>query len=334
MCRALQCRPPPGRAPPETASPLRRCWCRIYRHRAAGIIAQPRQRRLRQPHVPLRLPCASSSGSVTAVPLASAAGAAGADACASRQRSSKGNVPPGHPVAFTSLWRCTVEIPYFCLRYATSSMPACFCAPAPPGRSCPQSRYRCCRSCCSPRVRPPCPPPVCPDRRARPSGQKVVSDPCSSRWPGATGGLLGVHVTAAAWCRMMRRVALRCASVPAHLYAFDDLHCSSLPCFFPPCSSAAPAAWRKHRHRPAQRRHVLQNGDQLVNDEPNDHHGGQQEPNSTSIPRLGQPVADEPVGHARPRRPPPGSPPSSQCPLRRCVSTAPLVLQAFAMPVT
>ena len=33
MCRALQCRPPPDRAPPETASPLRRCWRRIYRQR-------------------------------------------------------------------------------------------------------------------------------------------------------------------------------------------------------------------------------------------------------------------------------------------------------------
>ena len=38
-------------------------------------------------------------------------------------------------MAFTSLWRCTVEIPYFCLRYATSSMPACFCAAGISSRS-------------------------------------------------------------------------------------------------------------------------------------------------------------------------------------------------------
>lgn len=37
---------------------------------------------------------------------------------------SNGKWVPGHPVALTSLCRCTVVTPYFLLRYATSSVPA------------------------------------------------------------------------------------------------------------------------------------------------------------------------------------------------------------------
>ena len=40
---------------------------------------------------------------------------------------SKGKFPPGQPVAFTSLCRCTVVIPYFCFKYATSAAPAFCC---------------------------------------------------------------------------------------------------------------------------------------------------------------------------------------------------------------
>ena len=65
----------------------------------------------------------ASEDEVAVVPEITGAGTAGFAAC-SPARASKGKLSPGQPVAFTSLWRWTVEMPYFCFRYATSSCPA------------------------------------------------------------------------------------------------------------------------------------------------------------------------------------------------------------------